>query len=77
MSVDLVVTIRAARRLDSGTLTDLRVAYLAEMARLEPRLELLADVRERTLHALPVWIEQENRLLLVAEVATEEESGHG
>lgn len=59
--------VRAARRSDAAAFADLRVAYLAEMARLEPRLTLLADVRERTEHALPVWVDQDNRLLLVAE----------
>lgn len=58
---------RAARRTDAGPLTELRVGYLSEMARLEPRLRLLPDVRDRTLHALPIWIEQEERVLLVAE----------
>jgi ribosomal protein S18 acetylase RimI-like enzyme len=58
---------RPARRLDTHALTDLRVQYLAEMARLEPRLQLLPDVRERTEHAIPIWLEQEGRVLLVAE----------
>ena len=67
MSVQVETIIRAARRQDASPLTDLRIGYLAEVARLEPRLDLLPDVRERTEHALPVWIEQEDRVLLVAE----------
>lgn len=60
--------VRMARRLDTPALTDLRVSYLAEMARLEPRLELLPDVRERTEHALPIWLDQDDRVLFVAEI---------
>jgi GNAT superfamily N-acetyltransferase len=59
--------IRAARRTDAASLVELRIRYLADMARLEPRYELLPDVRQRTEHALPVWMDQEDRVLLVAE----------
>lgn len=68
MSVECEASVRSARRADVPPLTDLRVGYLAEMARLEPRLRLLPDVRERTVHALPVWIDQDDRILIVAEV---------
>jgi ribosomal protein S18 acetylase RimI-like enzyme len=61
-------TVRLSRRLDTHALAELRVLYLAEMARLEPRLQLLPDVRERTEHAIPVWLDQEGRVLLVAEI---------
>jgi GNAT superfamily N-acetyltransferase len=61
------VRIRPARRLDVPALVDLRVHYLAEIGRLEPRFQLLPDVRERTEHALPVWMGQDDRTLLVAE----------
>lgn len=66
------VRVRVARRHDVPPLVDLRVRYLAETARLEPRFALLPDVREKTAHALPVWLGQEERTLLVAEEAREE-----
>ena len=69
MSDPAEVNVRVAKRLDAAPLTDLRIGYLAEMARLEPRLQLLPDVRERTAHALGVWIEQEDRILLVVDAA--------
>lgn len=59
--------IRAARRGDIPALVDLRVQFLGEAVHDEPRLRLLPDVRERSQHALPVWLEQTGRLLLVAE----------
>jgi len=68
MSADSEASVRGARRADVPSLTDLRIGYLSEMARLEPRLQLLPDVRERTVHGLPVWIDQDDRVLLVAEV---------
>ncbi len=64
--------VRSARRQDTAALADLRVQYLAEMARLEPRLQLLPDVRDRTEHAIPIWLDQEDRILLVAETAVSE-----
>jgi ribosomal protein S18 acetylase RimI-like enzyme len=75
MSVHCEASVRTARRADVPPLTDLRIAYLSEMARLEPRLQLLPDVRERTVHALPVWIDQDERILLVAEVPAVTEDG--
>jgi GNAT superfamily N-acetyltransferase len=68
------VRIRTARRHDLGALVDLRVRFLAETARLEPRFALMPDVREKTSHAMPVWLEQEERILLVAEEAREDAS---
>ena len=62
----LEANVRPARRMDTHALADLRVSYLAEMARLEPRLQLLPDVRQRTEQAIPIWIDQEERILLVA-----------
>jgi GNAT superfamily N-acetyltransferase len=59
--------VRPARRHDVPALVELRVQYLFGTARIDPRFRLVADVRERTLHALPLWIEQEDRVLLVAE----------
>jgi GNAT superfamily N-acetyltransferase len=66
--------VRLARRLDTPALAGLRVQYLAEMARLEPRLQLLPDVRERTEHAIPLWLEQEDRVLFVAEAPGADEA---
>lgn len=59
--------IRAARKTDVAALVELRVQYLAEVARFEPNVRLLPDVRQRTEQAMPVWIFQEGRVLLVAE----------
>ena len=60
-------TIRAARKTDVAALVELRVLFLAEVARLESNVRLLPDVRSRTEHAMPVWVFQEGRILLVAE----------
>lgn len=59
--------IRAARRGDIPALVDLRVQFLGEAVHNEARRRLLPDVRERSQHAFPVWMEQPGRLLLVAE----------
>lgn len=59
--------VRAARRSDLQTLADLRMRYLGEVAHLEPRLRLMSDARVRMEAALPVWMGQEGRILLVAE----------
>jgi GNAT superfamily N-acetyltransferase len=40
--------------------------YLGEAAHEEPRLRLLAEARTRTEQALPVWMGQEDCILLVA-----------
>lgn len=58
--------IRAARRSDLPALADLRMRYLGEAAHEEPRLRLLAEARPRTEQALPVWMGQEDCILLVA-----------
>lgn len=76
MSIETEARIRVAKRHDVTALVELRVSYLAEMARLEPRLQLLPDVRERTLHALTIWIDQRDRVLLVAD-ALESREGPG
>jgi ribosomal protein S18 acetylase RimI-like enzyme len=59
--------VRAARRHDLPRLVDLRVHYLGETAHLEPRLPLSADTRTRTEQAFPVWLGQDDRVVLVAE----------
>lgn len=58
--------IRAARRSDLHALTDLRMRHLGECAHGDPRLRLMPDARDRTEHALPVWLGQSDRVLLVA-----------
>ncbi len=60
-------SVRAARRQDLPGLVHLRVHYLGETAHLEPRLPIAADARARTEQILPVWLGQEERVLLVAE----------
>jgi GNAT superfamily N-acetyltransferase len=67
--------LRAGRRHDVPGLVDLRVRYLAETARADPRFGLMPDVRERTSHAIPVWLGQEDRILLVAEEGGTEDGG--
>ena len=64
--------VRPARRTDVARLTELRLWYLAETARLEPRLRLQAEARERIAQAVSSWIEHQHRVLLVAETAGEE-----
>lgn len=63
------VRVRTAKRHDVPALVDLRVRYLAETARLEPRFAVLPDVREKVAHELPVWLGQEERVFLVLEEA--------
>lgn len=58
---------RAARRSDLQRLAELRMRYLGEAAHLEQRLRLLPDARARTEQALPVWMGQDERILIVAE----------
>lgn len=67
-----VLPVRPARRTDVPRLTELRLWYLAETARLEPRLRLVAEARERIGHAVSGWVDHEHRVLLVAEVVLEE-----
>ena len=58
---------RAARRSDLQRLAELRMRYLGEAAHIEQRLRLLPDARARTEQALPVWMGQDERILIVAE----------
>jgi L-amino acid N-acyltransferase YncA len=55
-------------------LAELRLWYLAETARLEPRLRLQPEARERIAQAVSAWVDHEERVLLVAETAGEEGS---
>ncbi|MDF1701556.1 MAG: GNAT family N-acetyltransferase [Planctomycetota bacterium] len=57
--------VRAARRSDLHALTDLRLHFLGEAAHADARLRLMPDARDRTEHALPVWMGQADRVLLV------------
>jgi GNAT superfamily N-acetyltransferase len=59
-------TIRTARRGDVPALVDLRVQHLGETARAEPGVRMGADARSRSEHALPVWLGQDERIVLVA-----------
>jgi GNAT superfamily N-acetyltransferase len=59
--------VRPLRRGDLPRLAELRLWYLAETARLEPRLKLLAEARERLAAAVSVWWGQEDRVTLVVE----------
>ena len=66
MSDDARAAIRAARRSDLHALTDLRLQFLGEAAHADTRLRLMPDARQRTEQALPVWMGQTDRVLLVA-----------
>lgn len=59
--------IRAARRGDVPALVDLRIQHLGEIAKQASHVRLLSDARQRTEQALPVWLGQEGRIVLVAE----------
>lgn len=73
MSAEARSAVRAARRSDLQALADLRMRFLGEVAHAEPRLRLLADARARTEQTLPVWMGQDDRILIVAEgVATDD-----
>ncbi len=61
--------VRAARRGDVPDLVELRVRYLGELANTDPRVRLSADARQRCEQALPVWLGQDERFILVAEGA--------
>lgn len=61
--------VRLAGRHDVPGLVDLRVRFLGERARLERKPGLTADVRARCEALIPVWLGQEERLLLVAQGA--------
>ena len=58
--------IRAARRSDLHALTDLRLDFLGEAAHADGRLRLMPEARQRTEQALPVWMGQTDRVLVVA-----------
>jgi GNAT superfamily N-acetyltransferase len=64
-------SVRAARRADLPRLFELRLWYLAETARLEPRLRLTPEARDRIAQACAAWEAQEERVLLVAEASLE------
>ncbi|MFO0932479.1 MAG: GNAT family N-acetyltransferase [Planctomycetota bacterium] len=59
--------VRPLRRGDLPRLAELRLWYLAETARLEPRLKLVADARERLTTAVTSWWGEEGRITLVVE----------
>jgi len=62
--------IRAARRSDLQRVADLRMRFLGEAAHMEPRLRLTPEARTRTEQALPVWMGQDDRVLIVADSET-------
>ncbi len=62
-----VSSVRPLRRGDLPRLAELRHWYLAETARLEPRLKLTAEARERIVQAANAWIAQEERVVLVVD----------
>jgi GNAT superfamily N-acetyltransferase len=64
---DTAVHVRPLRRGDLARLADLRLWYLAETARLEPRLKLVPEARERLVASSAVWWGQEERVTLVVE----------
>lgn len=77
MASEASSAVRAARRSDLQALADLRMRFLGEVAHAEPRLRLLADARARTEQTLPVWMGQEERVLIVAEgTAADEDEAH-
>ncbi len=77
MAAEYPGSVRAARRGDLQQLVDLRMRFLGETAHEEPRLRLLPDARQRTEQALPVWMGQDDRVLLVAETPAEGDEEHG
>lgn len=58
--------IRAARRSDLQALTDLRLQFLGEAAHADRRMRLMPDARQRTEQALPIWMGQTDRVVVVA-----------
>jgi GNAT superfamily N-acetyltransferase len=58
--------VRAAGRHDVPAVVDLRVRFLGERARLTRKPGIPADVRARSEALLPVWLGQEERVVLVA-----------
>lgn len=61
--------VRPAGRHDVPGVVDLRVRFLGERARLEMKPGIPADVRARCEALIPVWLGQDERLLLVAQGA--------
>lgn len=59
--------VRPLRRADIARLAELRLWYLAETARLEPRLKLVPEARERLTAAVTSWWGEEGRTTLVVE----------
>jgi ribosomal protein S18 acetylase RimI-like enzyme len=59
--------IRAARRGDVPSLLLLWTAMMEENGRLDPRLAMHADAREHMSRSLSAWIEDRDRVVLVAE----------
>ncbi len=70
--------VRAARRGDVPQLVDLRIQHLGAVARLEPPARLSPDARSRIEQILPVWLGQDDRVILVAEAEkTAADNGDG
>jgi ribosomal protein S18 acetylase RimI-like enzyme len=67
--------VRAARRTDALRVAELRFWHLAETARLEPRLRLSPDARERIGQSVAAWLSQEDRVVVVAESAAARAAG--
>lgn len=63
---DVRALVRPAARHDVPGLVDLRVRFLGERARLEKKPGIPADVRARCEALLPVWLGQEERVVLAA-----------
>jgi len=59
--------VRPLRRGDLPRLAELRLWYLAETARLEPRMKLLPEARERLAAHCSVWWGDEKRATFVVE----------
>jgi ribosomal protein S18 acetylase RimI-like enzyme len=58
--------IRPGRRSDASAVGELRVRYLGETARLDPRFRVLDGVRDKVVHAPSAWLAQDERSVLVA-----------
>lgn len=65
--------VRSARRGDVPELVDLRVQHLGERVSSEPGARLVPDVRARSEQHMPVWLGEEQRILLVAQEGTDED----
>jgi ribosomal protein S18 acetylase RimI-like enzyme len=59
--------VRPLRRGDVARVAELRFKYLAETARLDARLRLLPEARDRVSQAVAAWHGQEDLIVLVAE----------